>query len=352
MEQTKKILIIGGGLSGLTLAYLAAKKNIHVTVLEASDRTGGRIYTVSGMRGTPLELGATWFSDQHPELLQLVGELGLVKFAQYDKGKTLFQTKSFEPAQQFEIPDSTLPSYRLRGGTSAVIQALEARILSGNIQLNATVRQIRQTDKAITAFLKDGRRYEADKIFICLPPQVAAEHISFFPALTDTTNQLLQNVQTWMAGAIKFTLEYETPFWRTHGFSGMLYSHAGAITEMYDHTNMEADKFGLTGFLNSGLQHYDASTRKQYVLGQLTELLGEDAAHPTGYYDKIWNEPTLLAGPQIFRRAHYNNGHPALQNSYMNGKLFFAGSETASAHPGYMEGAVSAARRAARELAL
>lgn len=350
MEQTGRILIIGGGLSGLTLAYLATQRNFQVTVLEATGRLGGRIYTISGARDTPLELGATWFSDQHPEFMQLASELGLVKFTQYDKGKTLFQTKSFEPPQRFEIPGSTTPSYRLAGGTAAIIHSLAARLSAGSIRLNATVHQIRQTDKGITAVLKDGSRYDADKLFVCLPPQVAAEHISFSPALSDPTSQLLQTVQTWMAGALKFTVEYETPFWRINGYSGMLYSHAGAITEMYDHTNMEADKFALTGFLNSGLQHYEPATRKEYVLSQLTDLLGDQAAHPTGYYDKIWNAPTLLAGSQIFKRAHYNNGHPALQNSYMNGKLFFAGSETAAMHPGYMEGAVFAARRAAEQL--
>jgi monoamine oxidase len=30
------VIIVGGGLSGLTLAYLLSKKNINTTVLEAS----------------------------------------------------------------------------------------------------------------------------------------------------------------------------------------------------------------------------------------------------------------------------------------------------------------------------
>ena len=61
MEQ---IVIIGGGLSGLTLAYLLEQKNYEITLIEASPRLGGRIQTVIGNLGTPLELGATWFSNE------------------------------------------------------------------------------------------------------------------------------------------------------------------------------------------------------------------------------------------------------------------------------------------------
>ena len=42
------IIIIGGGLSGLTLAYLLTKKNIKAKILEASPRLGGRIQTKKG----------------------------------------------------------------------------------------------------------------------------------------------------------------------------------------------------------------------------------------------------------------------------------------------------------------
>ena len=75
MNDNQRIVIIGGGLSGLTLAYLLSKRNIKATVLEASARLGGRIQTIKGALETPLELGATWFSDMHPHLLSLIEEL-------------------------------------------------------------------------------------------------------------------------------------------------------------------------------------------------------------------------------------------------------------------------------------
>ena len=72
MEQ---IVIVGGGLSGLTLAYLLEQKNYEITLIEASPRLGGRIQTAIGNLGTPLELGATWFSEAHVQLLSLLAKL-------------------------------------------------------------------------------------------------------------------------------------------------------------------------------------------------------------------------------------------------------------------------------------
>ena len=86
MDSNEKIIIIGGGLSGLTLAYKLSQQNIRTTVLEASSRIGGRIQTVKGTLGTPMELGATWFSNMHPNLNSLIEELGLKKYPQFSRG--------------------------------------------------------------------------------------------------------------------------------------------------------------------------------------------------------------------------------------------------------------------------
>lgn len=348
MELSESVFIVGGGLSGLTLAYLLSKKNIKATVLEASSRLGGRIQTIQGAVETPLELGATWFSDMHPNLLSLIVGLGLEKYPQYSKGISLFQTRSFEPPQKFFVPEAETPSYRLAGGTQMLIDTLAQSLPDEAKLLNTKVTAIRETENGILLETADGKKWNAGNVIICIPPQLAARQITFSPELPPELDAILPNVQTWMAGAIKFTLEYDNPFWRKEGYSGMLYSHAGIITEMYDHTNFEEDKFGFTGFLNGGASSYPPAVRKEFVLRQLADLLGEQALKPTVYFDKVWVDEFILAGDQVIQRPHQNNGHPLLQQSYMGGKLFFAATETASEFPGYMEGAVIAAQSVAK----
>lgn len=45
--MSKRVAIIGGGISGLTTAYLLKRKGFHATVFEAADRIGGNVQTVS-----------------------------------------------------------------------------------------------------------------------------------------------------------------------------------------------------------------------------------------------------------------------------------------------------------------
>lgn len=348
MVSKGKVIIIGGGLSGLTLAYLLQYKNISTTILEASSRLGGRIQTIKGKKGTPLELGATWFADKHQNFSSLVDEVGLQKFPQFSRGITLFQTKSFEPPQQFSVPEAEDPSYRIVGGTHMLIEKLTEKLTSGNIRLNSKVTAVIATETGINVETADGMKLEADKAVICIPPQLAASQIKFSPVLPADIQRILPTVQTWMAGAIKFTVEYAEPFWRKKGFSGMVYSHADIVVEMYDQTNFEENKYGLTGFLNGGAAVYSNQVRKENVLRQLSELLGDEAGQPIAYFDKVWNDEFILEGSSAIERPHQNNGHPLLQMDYMKGKLLFCGTETAANFPGYMEGAIEAAIRVAK----
>ena len=345
MKQPERIIIIGGGLSGLTLAYLLSKKNIFATILEASSRLGGIIQTVKVENKTPLELGATWFSDIHSNLISLLEDLELKKFPQYSKGKSLFQTKSSEPPQEFYIPEAETPSYRIVDGTQNLINTLSEKIKSKNIKLNTKVISINEIDNELIIESNNGEKYIADKVALCLPPQLVSSKIKFSPELPNDISIILPTVQTWMAGAIKFVLEYSKPFWRENGYSGMLYSHTGIVSEMYDHTNFEENKFGFTGFLNNGSSSYTKEIRKELVLRQLTELLGNNASKPLVYYEKKWTDEFILNPNQTINRPHQNNGHPTLQEQYMNGKLFFSGTESIPVFSGYMEGAVRSAKR-------
>lgn len=341
--MSEKVIIVGGGLSGLLVAYLLSKKNIDATILEASSRLGGRIQTTIGTLATPLELGATWFSDMHINLMALIAELGLQKYPQFSEGKSLFQTKSFEPPQEFYVPQAESPSYRIAGGTQNLIDTLARKIPNANIKLNAKVLSIRALDNDLWVETSSGEKLKVNKVILCLPPQLAGTKIQFLPPLPENITKLLPTVQTWMAGAIKFVLEYEKCFWREKGYSGMLYSHAGIVTEMYDHTDFEENKFGFTGFLNSGASSYSQEVRKELVLKQLEELLGKEMSNPISYFDKIWTDEFVWGGNQIIHRPHQNNGHQLLQQSYMKGKLLFSGTETATEFAGYMEGAVHSA---------
>jgi monoamine oxidase len=328
-----------------------SKKNINTTVLEASSRLGGRIQTTKGALLTPLELGATWFSDMHPNVLALIGELGLQIFPQFSQGTSLFQTDLNEPPQRFVVPENQMSSYRLAGGTQILTDTLAEKLTEEAILLNTKVTAIKETENGVVLETNTDKVLGADKVIVCVPPQLISTSIKFSPSLPEAVHNLLPTVQTWMAGSIKFTLEYDSPFWRNEGYSGMLFSHVGIVSEMHDHTNYEENKFGFTGFLNGGALSYSFEDRKRFVLQHIASLLGVQALNPTAYFDKVWTDEFVLGDNPIIPRPHYNNGHSLLQQSYMNGKLFFGVTETAIQYGGYMEGAVIAAQSVANKMA-
>lgn len=350
MKNHKEVLIVGAGLSGLTLAYLLSRHNISVTIVEASGRIGGRINTLKGKRETPLELGATWFSDMHLNLISLLQELGLHKYSQFTSGKSLFQTSSFTPVQEFEVSPAEPPSYRIAGGTQTLTDALYSALQPDDILYNTPVVSIQETQEGLRVTTANHNEYTSDRVVLCLPPQLIASEIQFTPQLPDPVHAVLKTAQTWMAGSIKFVLEYDHPFWRQDGYSGMLFSHCGIITEMYDHTHFEGDKYGFTGFLKNDSAIYSQEVRKEKVLKQLELLLGKAALHPLSYQDKVWTDAFINNNNPIIQKPHQNNGHPIFERSYLNKKLFFAGTESSPRYSGYMEGAIISAKTAFQKL--
>ncbi|RYY18567.1 MAG: protoporphyrinogen oxidase [Cytophagaceae bacterium] len=71
-----RIAIIGGGLTGLTLAYYLQKAGVAYDLFEASQRAGGNLHSPQEVTGYQLEAGPNSLL-LSPELEQLLGELGL-----------------------------------------------------------------------------------------------------------------------------------------------------------------------------------------------------------------------------------------------------------------------------------
>ena len=345
MKKEQRIIIVGAGLSGISLAYFLSEKNMPATILEGSLRIGGRIQTIKGSLGTPLEIGATWFSDEHKNLLSLLKELDLQKFPQYSQGKSLVQNSLTQPAEIFQVPQGSNSSYRVEGGTSSLISALREKLPPDSIKLDCKVTSIVDKNSFLEVRTKKGDVFHAEKLILCLPPQLIGSSIQFSPSLPEHLLRLLPKVQTWMAGSVKFVIEYDQPFWREKGLSGMLFSRVGIVNEMYDHVNYEEDRFGFTGFLNGGAASYTQEERKQYVFLLLEKLLGKEANDFLVYSDKVWTDEFILGENPIIYQGHQNNGDPLLWKSYMQDKLFYCGTECSHAFPGYMEGAIISAKK-------
>src|SRR5436305_11880286 len=72
------VVIVGAGVAGLSAACVLTRAGMEVRCLEATDRTGGRIYTVHDpLAPLAIELGAEFVHGRPPEIWRLIQDAGL-----------------------------------------------------------------------------------------------------------------------------------------------------------------------------------------------------------------------------------------------------------------------------------
>jgi len=160
--------------------------------------------------------------------------------------------------------------------------------------------------------------------------------------------EVAHNTHTWMGESIKIGLSYSQDFWNENNLSGTIFSNHGPVSEMYDHSACGNDKFALKGFLHNTYASITKKERLEIILRQLEKYYGSKARDYLDYQELIWQQqPHTYLPYQGHIFPHQNNGHTIYRESFLNDSLLIAGTETASAYAGYMEGAV----RSAKEIA-
>jgi monoamine oxidase len=76
--STEEVLIVGAGIAGLTAGYRLFQNGVQVRILEAQNRTGGRMFSQRDrFPGQIVELGGELIDTNHESLRNLAAELGL-----------------------------------------------------------------------------------------------------------------------------------------------------------------------------------------------------------------------------------------------------------------------------------
>ncbi|MGM0545327.1 MAG: flavin monoamine oxidase family protein [Bacteroidota bacterium] len=346
--QSPDIVIIGGGLSGLLTAFLLKEEGIASSIFEARSRLGGRIYTLRSDNEPPIEMGATWLGNKHQYLLELLNQLDIDIYEQHMGNRGYYEPMSVSPPQLVELPPNEEPSYRIKGGTDQVIEILADRLDQGQIHLGEEVKSIRKKDATLEV-QSESNLVKADFVISTLPPKLLIDTIDFDPVLPDALTDVASHTHTWMAESIKVAVTFEDPFWRASDSSGTIFSNVGPVSEMYDHSG--EGNYALKGFMNNAYHRVSREQRKQLVIEQLRRFYGSAVDGFLSYRELVWqDEPFSFSEYDQPVIPHQHNGHAIFQEPFFGGRLIIAGSETATAFPGYMDGAVESARRVVEQL--
>ncbi len=339
------IVILGGGLSGLTSAYLLKKAGYSARILEARLRLGGRIETLYHGKAS-LEMGATWLGQKHQHLIPLLEELGLEIWEQFMDERAIYEPFSTSPPQLVQLPPNPEPSYRIQGGSSSLIQALASHLDPQQVLQGQVIHTLHLEKDHILLEGTPGN-HAASFVINTLPPRLMQSRLQFHPDLPKDVLELSEKTHTWMGESIKVGLRYREAFWRKPEFSGTVFSNVGPIQEMYDHSDATGKGFALKGFMNSAFASARKEERQARVLSQLERFYGPQAHDFLAYEERVWSqEPFTYQAYAQNVLPHQHNGHQLFREELWNGHLVLASSETAAQHPGYMDGAVESAQRA------
>jgi monoamine oxidase len=339
-----KYIIIGGGLSGLTSAFQFKLSNeTNVKVLEARNVLGGRVHTKSG-----IDLGATWLHHDHTSIFSLLEHLKLEKYRQFNSGDSFYTAYSGAPVQTFHADPKEVPSYRIKGGTHALIKALAEQLMDW-IELETVVEKIIGEGDCLIVKTNKGE-FKAEQVIVTVPPRLAST-IKFQPNLPNNVLEAMQTTHTWFSHAIKVGLTFDAPFWRNQGKSGMVIGAAGELTELYDHSNEEGTVFSLMGFAHENLRDTNPEEQEKKIVDYIAQFLGEEVLDYQEFFIQDWSKEQFITGEiGIHPQRNTAYGNPVFQKSYLNGKLHFSGTETSRVQGGYLEGAVHRGLSLAQEL--
>lgn len=231
-------------------------------------------------------------------------------------------------------------------GTGALVDAITTE-LDTAVRLGAAVTALHRDDDGVTVDV-GGDVLRARHVVVAVPPPVAAR-IAHRPAMPTAWRAVADGTE--MGAVYKAIAVYPTPFWRRQASGEVLVLDRPGCA-VYDTSTPEGP--GHLCLLVGGpearaLDAMSPSGRRDLLLGRLATVLGSEVVDPADWHEKSWHtDPTVGGGYSAV--PVLGSGVDLPLDADPIGRVHLAATETAAEHPGYIEGAIEAGERAAREV--
>ena len=359
LRDESEVLIIGGGLSGLTAAVWLHEAGHTVTVLEAAERLGGRVHSLRDRVSNAYlaDLGPTWvWPEAQPFAAQWLRNLNLELTPQFDRGDAIIDLAVDAMPERHRLPGMD-ESYRVGGGTTAIVERLAGRLPGSAIHIGTRVSSVASETGSIQVITDNPAlpMLRPQRVIVAVPLRVAANAIVWSPALDSRSMRLMEATPTWMAAQAKAIAVYSQPFWRARGLSGRIASRVGPLFEVHDHSGAHGKPAALFGFIGwpRQVRFGNASTLQNAIVAQLVRCFGEDARTPDYFCIEDWAENAFVCAPlDVAEPPQHPQLVPALlRQPFWAERVFLGVAELATVSPGLIEGAFHIGVEVAKKVA-
>jgi monoamine oxidase len=247
------------------------------------------------------------------------------------------------------LNDGGAQDLRFEGG-SQLLSIRMAEALGDRLRLGQAVQRIEHGGPRVRVHTRDAS-YSARRVVVAMMPSDLLR-IRFDPPLPPDRHALAVGwARLPRLPIVKLSVIYETPFWRAEGLNGAMQSDRAPLQLVFDNSPQDGSLGVLSGFLSvtESPDFGDRELRESKVLEELARYFGKRAYEAVGYVEKDWAMDPFSTGcitpltPGIL-----SNSGPALRRPV--GRIHWAGTETAEAWCGFMDGAVRSGERAAAEV--
>ncbi|KAH9514704.1 hypothetical protein Btru_023339 [Bulinus truncatus] len=243
---------------------------------------------------------------------------------------------------------------KLVGGNQQICHRLSDQVGHENIVLRSPVIHIDQTGNDVIITAISGSKYKCNQVIITTPLSIQAK-MSFTPPLPPHRNELIQRVP--MGSVMKAFAYYDTPFWKEKGFCGSanINDNDCLVTYTMDNSAPDGSTPALVAFIVAENARkailMSKEERQRHILQDLAKVFDSKLAlSPTHYEEMNWSTEEFSGGCYFLAlpTGVLTTYGPILRQPV--DRVYFGGTETATQWVGYMEGAIQAGERAARQV--
>jgi monoamine oxidase len=354
----RKVVILGGGLAGLSAGYELTRAGHDVKVLEAQERPGGRVLTLrtfdEGLYG---DAGAARIPDRHVWTLRYVKEFNLRLLPFYPNAGLFAKVRrgrreevgweEFGEAVENYVgiqPGETGRWHKIEGGNDHLPRAFAER-LAGKVVYSAVVSKVEQDTKGAHVIFKRAGAAEtlpADYV-VCAIPFAVLGRVEFAPHLSEQKTRVRDELAYDLAA--RAFMQTRERFWERNRLNG--FAVADLPAEFWPSTFGQP---GRRGVLQAYVRYNTATewarkneAERMDAALTLTEqaVPGARAAFERGAV-KCWSEDEWAGCAWTSP-----SGQQLVAVNAPEGRIHFAG-EHASVYAGWMNGALESGNRAAR----